>query len=293
MNQSLLSAEISPIEKKSPKFSGWFIAIISIGLSCLVIACAMLPVFKVSSQHGTYDIKEVIVSSGLKDNEPVNVKSTFKPSDTIICTVKTTGVDGIIGMRWLLDDNVIYEVTGETQNNTISSYIKSSSSAILSEGKYRVEIFMVKEPIETAYFEIKIYHPTVSPPITIPAGHKSIELPWFPEVPFAFDEIWKIDGTEWKVNEVKVVLKDDTQEQFIAILISANMKDIKSLSENQAKQITRPIALYALENGYVENAKGLEIDGKHYDLDQSLFVILLNPSTQQVYRVQFTMDELK
>jgi hypothetical protein len=110
--------------------------------------------FKINIENGNYDIEQVILSSDLKDNQPVDIKTIFKPSDTIICTVKTTGVDGVIGMRWFFGDQIIYETIGRTQNNVISSYIRSNSSLILSEGKYRVEIFLIKEPIEVVYFEI-------------------------------------------------------------------------------------------------------------------------------------------
>ena len=151
---------------------------------------------------------------------------------------------------------------------------------------------MVEEALETVYFEVKIYHPTVNPPISIPEGHTNIEVPWYPEAPFAFDEVWNIDGSNWKVNEVKVVLMDDTKEYFVAVVVDTDMKDILSLSEEEAKSRTREVALYALENGYVEKAKRLEIDGKHHDLEKSLFVILKNPSNQLVYRIQFMMNEL-
>jgi len=86
---------------------------------------------------------------------------------------------------------------------------------------------------------------------------------------------------------------DDTQEYFVAVVVETDMKDMLSISEDEAKTRTRAIALYAIENGYVEQAKSLEIDGKQYDLDQSIFVNLKNPSNQQIYRVEFTMDELK
>jgi len=260
---------------------------------CYLILVAVSP--SVSIIQGAYDIESVTLSSDLKDNQPLDIKDVFRPSDTIICTVKTTGIEGVIGMRWFFGDKMVYEVKGRTQNNTISSYIKSNSSSILLEGPYRVEIFVTNkpEPLETLHFEVKIYHPTINPPISIPNGHQSIELPWFPEVPFAFDETWKIGDTEWKVNEVKIVLMDDTQEYFVAIVIDTDMSNIASLIESEAKEITSPIALYALENGYIEKAKSFEIDGQYYDLDQSIFVILINPATHQVYRVQFTMAELK
>lgn len=297
MTENPLPNEVQTQEKKTSKFPRWLLIvapILLISACCVILAIVVKPFFNLNVKSGGYSIESVTLSSDLEDNQPVDIKDVFNPSEAIICTVKTTGIeDGIIGMRWYLGENKIYEYTGKTKNNTISTYIESNKSAVLPEGKYRVEIFMVEEPLETVYFEVKIYHPTVNPPISIPEGHTNIEVPWYPEVPFAFDEVWNIDGTEWKINEVKVVLMEDTQEYFVAVVVNTDMKDMMSISEDEAKARTRAIALYAIENGYVETAKGLEIDGKHYDLDQSFFVILKNPSNQQVYRIKFTMDELQ
>ena len=296
MTENPLLKEVETTEKKPSKFPRWlFIAIpiVLIGLCCIILVVVVIPIFKVNFVSGSYSIESVTLSRDLKDNQPVDIKDVFMPSDTIICTVKTSGVDGIIGMKWYLGDNEVYKATAKTENNTISTYIQSTKLDVLPEGKYRVEIFLVEEPVETVHFEVKIYHPTVLPPISIPEEHRNIEVPWYPEVPFAFDEVWNIGDTKWKVNEVKVVLMDGTKEYFVAVVIDTNMSDILSLSESTAKERTRPIALYAIENEYIEKAKDLEIDGKHYDLDQYVFVILKNPSNQQFYRVQFTLDELK
>ncbi len=296
MTENPLSNEVQTTEKIRSKFPRWLfivIPIVLIGVGCFILAVVLKPFIKFNHESGPYSIKSVTLSSGYEDYQPINIKDVFTPSDPIICTVKTTGVDGIIGMRWYLGDNVIYEATGKTKNNTISTYLQSTKSTVIPEGKYRVEIFLINETLKTAYFEVKIYHPTVNPTISIPEGHRNIEVPWYPEVPFAFDEVWKIGDKEWKINEVKVILMDSTQEYFVAAVVDTDMNDILSMSESTAKERTRGIALYAIENGYIEKAKGLEIDGKHYNLDQYFFVILMNPSNQQINRVEFTMDELK
>jgi hypothetical protein len=297
MTENPLPNEVQIQGKKPSKFPRWLLIVAPIilaGMCCVVLTVVVKPFFNLNVDSGGYSIESVTLSTGLDDGQPVGIKDVFMPSDTIICTVKTSGVDGgIIGMRWYLGENKLYEYTGKTENNTISTYIESNRSIVIPEGKYRVEIFIVEEPLETVYFEVKIYHPKVNPPVSIPNGHKNIDIPWYPEVPFAFDEVWNIDGAEWKINEVKVVLMDETQEFFIAVVVDTDMKDMLSISEDEAKVRTRAIALYAVENGYVEKAKSLEIDGKHYDLDQFFFVILKNPSNQQGNRIKFMMDELK
>jgi hypothetical protein len=298
MTDNLPPNEILTPEKKSPKFPRWLLVAIPvalIGLCCIAAVLIVVPtVFQVNVSGGGYSIESVTLSTGLENGQPVGIKDVFMPSDTINCTVKTSGIkDGIIGMRWYLGDNVIYDFTGKTKDNIIGTYLRSTKSTVIPEGKYRVEIFTTEKPLQIVNFEVKIYHPTVNPPISIPAGHRNIEVPWYPEVPFAFDEVWKIGNEEWKVNEVKVVLMDETQEYFVAVVIDTDMNVMMELSESNAKERTRPIALYAIENGYLEKAKGLEIDGKHYDLEQSFFVIIKNPSNQQINRVKFSMDELK
>lgn len=296
MEENQFPAEVLT-KKKASKFPrrlliGVSVALISLG--CVALAVIAKPFFKLNIGGGGYSVESVTLSTELENGQPVGIKDTFRPSDTIICTVKTTGWDeGLIGMRWYAGETKIYEARGKTKDNTISTYIQSNKAAVLPEGKYRVEVFIVKDPVETAYFEVKIYYPKVDPPISIPEGHQNIEVPWYPEVPFAFDEVWNINGTEWKINEVKVVLMDETQEYFVAVVVNTGMKDMLSISEEEAKARTRAIALYALENGYVQKAKTLEIDGKHHNLDQLLFVVLKNPSSREVYRIQFAMDELK
>jgi hypothetical protein len=282
-------------EKQLTKFPRWLIILISgllTAICCLIMALVLNSVFKINVDGGNYDIEQVILSADLKDNRPVDVKNVFKPSDTIICTVKTTGVDGIVGMRWFFGEQVIYQTTGKTQNNIISSYIRSDSSSVLTEGKYRVEIFMAKDPIQIVYFEIRTYYPSVIPPISTPVGHTSVELPWFTEVPFSFDEVWIIGDDAWNVNEVKIVLRDASQEYFVAVVVDTDMDNVASLSESVVREITLPIARYTLEHGYLEKAKSFTIDGKHYNLDQLLFVILINPSSHEVYRNQFSVDDL-
>lgn len=294
MTENQFPNEVST-EKKVSKFPRWLLLVVPVLLvvCCVALAVIAKPFVNLNVDGGGYSVESVTLSNGLEDGQPVGIKDVFMPSDTIICTVNTTGWDsGIIGMRWYAGENKIYEATGKTKNNTISTYIQSNKSMVIPEGKYRVEIFITGETLKTVYFEVKVYHPTVNPPISIPEGHRNIEVPWYPEVPFAFDEVWKIHGTEWKINEVKVVLMDEAGEYFVAVVVDTDMKDMLSLSEEEAKSRTRDVALYALENGYVEKAKNLDIDGKHYDLEKSLFVILKNPSNQLVYRIQFMMNEL-
>jgi hypothetical protein len=126
------------------------------GICCVVLAIVARPFFSLDIQTGGYSIESATLSTGIEDGQPVGIKEVFLPSEKIICTVRTSGADGgIIGMRWYLNDEVIYVQTGKTVNNTIETFIQGDGSTDLPEGKYRVEIFITGEPLETIYFEVQ------------------------------------------------------------------------------------------------------------------------------------------
>jgi hypothetical protein len=163
----------------------------------------------------------------------------------------------------------------------------------LSEGDYHFDVYLGSTLVDTVNFQIKVYYPRVEPPVATPAGHFDIEIPpWFTEIPFAFDEVWKIDGKDWKINEVKILLSYNTDEYWLTIIVNSDV-DHTGLSESEVKELVRPIALYAIDNGYVERARDFEIDGKHYAFDQYIFVTLINLQMGNKYAVRLTMDELK
>jgi hypothetical protein len=162
MVESPLPNEVST-EKKVSKFPLWLlfaIPVLLVGVCCVVLAVVVKPFFNLNVQSGGYSIESVTLSTGLEDGQPIGIKDIFLPSDKIICTVKTSGVDGgIIGMRWYLNDEMIYEQAGKTVNNTIGTFIQGDGSKLLPQGKYRVEIFITEEALETVYFEVKTIAP--------------------------------------------------------------------------------------------------------------------------------------
>lgn len=131
-------------------------------VSVFVVLCSGLiglvffAVTNLRIESGGYTVDQVILSNNLGDMQPEVDPIVFQPSDTIYCRVKTVGVDGIVGMRWFLGDEMVSESIGRTESNSITSYIKGESPKGLPEGSYRVEVFVVEDqPIETIYFEVK------------------------------------------------------------------------------------------------------------------------------------------
>lgn len=292
------SQDDEPSTEKSKKPPLKLFAIISaLGLSIL---CIVGVVVTCNVSAGGYSIEEVVLTDNLdKNGKPIGSKDRFRPSDPIVAWVSTRGAEGIIGMRWFYEDEMIFERFGKTQGNQIYTYIQSNKTSVLPEGKYRVEITTGGTPHETLYFSIKQYRPEVLPAQPTPEGHQKIEASAFVEVPFAFDEIWTIDGEEWEINEVKIVFLGDETE-FISIVAMTDA-DIPNLTENQSFALAKPIATYAVKNGYLDMARNLTIDGKSYDLNKEIYVNLVSSRSNNlsfgtkekaVYRVGFNIADL-
>src|SRR5688572_5258133 len=112
MDDNRFLEELTPEESSSRKSLRWLLFAIPIVL-IVCFGIAIVGKFSFNFSTGGYSVEEVIMSSGLSENqEPLDIKDVFKPSDTIICTVKTSGIDGgIIGMKWYFGDSLFYEFT--------------------------------------------------------------------------------------------------------------------------------------------------------------------------------------
>jgi hypothetical protein len=253
--------------------------ILVISLISLVVVCAIAGVagyFYVSSlaqydiygPDGYHGIEKVVLTNELDEDEnPVESQKVFRPSDPIIGWVGTKGAEGIIGFRWFYEDEMIFEYFGKTTDNKINTYIQSNNTVILPEGNYRLEIHTTGViPREVLEFTVEQYKPEVEPAQPSPVAHQKLERSVFVEVPFAFDETWAIGGEAWQINEVKIVFLGD-EAVCPAIVVETDL-DLEKLSDEQAHELTKPIAIYAIENGYIETAREIKVDGISYDFDQ-------------------------
>ncbi len=277
-----------------PRFLRWLAILTALFflVVCCLIGAVVLLRNSLTIKRVSYSVDQVILTSVLDANgQPAGSSDTFKPSQKIICWVSTKGADGIVGMRWYYGDKLLGEQFTKTQKNTTFTFLQSSKSSTLEEGQYRVQIHLTTDsaPLKTIYFTVKKYIPSVIPPQPTPANHRSIELPLYPEVPFAFDEVWSIGETKWRVNEVKIVFLE-TGESFIEVVVDTDIKNPMELSEQQAKDIAKPVASYAVQHGYLEHARSLQIDGKSYALNELLFVSLINGAAGN--RAMFNLSEL-
>jgi hypothetical protein len=248
---------------------------------------------------GPYTINEIVLTDKLDENGyPIGYVDKFRPDQQIICWVSTKGAEGIIGMRWYYEDKLIFEHFDKTQDNQIYTFVQSSPTVTLPEGNYHVDIHITQTPRKTLYFKVERYKSEVIPAQPTPINHENKEDSPFVEVPFAFDEVWKISDKEWVINEVKVTFLED-DNIFVSIAVETDL-DLSKLSQEQVFAITKPIGAYAIKNGYLEHGRSLQIDGKFYPLDKTIYVNLIDIKLEKglagkenrVYRVKLNIRDL-
>ena len=278
---------------------------ILIGLAAgIILLCGLCVVtgvidLNISSFGGAIWFEDLILTDALSESGEVlsPPQSTFKATDRINGLITTSGADGPVAMRWYYGQELLYEPVGRTVDNKFSTYIEGSPLSPLPSGEYRVEAFIGlgrNEPKKTVTFTVEEFNPVlkVVPPQPTPDGHEDIENAPYVEVPFAFDEIWTIDDQEWVINEVKITF---FQDQILFVIVVESEISIEELTEDEAREISRPIAEYALENGYYEMAKEIEINGEKYDFAQfsePIVVTLFNISVGGGYRTRFEFTDL-
>ncbi len=73
-------------------------------------------------------------------------------------------------------------------------------------------------------------------------------------------------------------------------MVDTGIQNLTALSEKQAQDLARPVALYAVQKGYLDRARKLQIDGRSYALDQFVGVTLVHGDDG--YRAVFNLAEL-
>ncbi len=301
--------ELNNIPKKPFHWLKRTSTILLIGIiSCSIIIFVLLSFFQniwfqgdsldAFGQNGAYTLAEIVLTNELdQTNHPMRSVDKFRPYEKIIGWVSTKGAEGIIGMRWYYEDQLIFENFGKTQNNQIFTFLQSNAEVTLPEGEYRLDIHITEKPLESIPFVVEQYKPEITPSQPTPVGHKDVENSAFVDVPFAFDEVWIIGETEWLINEVKVTFLNE--QVFVTVAVKTDI-ELEKLSDNQAFAFTKPIATYAIRNGYLDQARALQIDGQSYSLDQIIYVNLVNRISDDplkqvgkpVYRTGFSIADL-
>ena len=275
----------TPIKRRF-QLRKWHIALIILGFLLLLGCCFLL--IRLNFYVGSVTIEQVSLNNELDPTySATENKDTFHNRETVYCSVWTSGVDAVIGTRWYYEDELVLEFFERTQDNHITTSLQSP----LKVGNYRVYVSLSDgNPLHSLTFNVTEAQSNVVPPQPTPSGHVDLENDkLLISVPFAFDETWSIDETDWEINEVKIVFLQDSVVIAVVVIVDS---DVTALTESQARAISEPIALYAWQNGYIETAKSLQIDGKKQQF-RNMFITLFDPQTGKGTRVAYEFGELE
>lgn len=266
------------------------------GIVLLVICVGYFCSSNINFYAGGYSVESIILANEFEaDGKPVNGKNktVFAPTDKIIgAAISTSGIDATIGTTWYYEDTLILELFDRTSDNYIVMYMENGKNQTFPIGEYRVEVHIGRNssPLETIRFTVEETELVVVPAYPTPEGHEDIEKAVFAEVPFVFDETWVVDGEDWQINEVKIVFLNNLE--LLAVVAETDL-DLSAFSEEALENLTKPVAKYAIDNGYLEQARQIEINGETYALTEKLAVTLVDPNrTGQGNRSVFDMEYL-
>jgi hypothetical protein len=286
---------LPPLPETTPKTNRWrtrlFLGIVTL-LLCYGIL-RMTGILQVNSTAGGFSIEEITVTNEEDDTGLPNIaatsQKTFPAIGRIHTVVKTSGVDATVGVRWFHEDIFLHEGFARTKDNLAAFYLEGKPQSPLPAGNYRVEVVLGKEAIhDTYFFTVEPFLQEVIPAFPTPNGHESLEKSLLTEIPFAFDETWVMpDGKEWQINEVKIVF---LQETLFVVVVKSDV-DFSDMTKEEIEALAKPIAKYSIENGYLDQAKTIQINGKTYDFTEPLSITLMLPETGQGYRARFDIDE--
>lgn len=261
---------------------------IALGSVILLGSCYFLFKPRFNFYVGSVTIERVALNNEFDDTySSTESKETFHNRETIYCSVWTSGTDAIIGTRWYYEDELILEFFERTQENHLTTALQPP----LKTGTYRVDVSLSDgKPLYSLNFSVVEAQLNVIPPQPTPANHIDLENdPLLVSIPYAFDEKWTINGTDWEINEVKIVFLQDSVVVAVVVIVDL---DVTALTGNQARSISKPIALYAWQNGYIDTARSLQIDGMQQEFE-NMFVTIFNPQTGAGTRIPYEFDELK
>ena len=101
-------------------------------------------------------IEEVILTTEIDaQGVPVNQATHFAPTvEKIGCFVRVSAPKPIsVGVRWYYQDKLISDAPQIVDRASLW-WLSRTSGDSFPEGKYRVEVYLIKDPIRTVYFTI-------------------------------------------------------------------------------------------------------------------------------------------
>lgn len=243
---------------------------------------------------GGYSIEGVVATDQLELEAPLEAWSDtprmFPADQSVYTIVYTSGIDASIGLRWSIDDVPQGEYFMRTEGNRAAFAWNALDRLPLYPGRYRVDALIPPDAvIDSVDFTVVAQELDISPPVPTPSNHVDWEHARYLEAPFAFDETWEIDGSSYKINEVKVVLLPGEEVMAVVVLLDG---DPYSMSIEETEALAKPIARYAVTQGYWDRAQAVRINGEAYALNGGIVITLLNPETRRGNRVPYDLEQL-
>lgn len=128
---------------------------------CLLTTCLLARLSGVTLSpgisRGSVTISDVVLTTAINpDLSPVDNVTHFAPSAPRIWCVITLQTNRAvpIGVRWYHGDTLVRDDMIRTDKKVIASFVEPGEGRSFPEGQYRVEVYMVKEPLRTVYFTV-------------------------------------------------------------------------------------------------------------------------------------------
>lgn len=127
---------------------------------CLLIACLLIQItgasLSLNLSRGSITISDVVLTSDVTpDFAPVNDISHFDSSAPRIWCLVTLQTDRSVhvGARWYYGNDLLRDDMLQTER-VAAFFIEPGEGYSFPEGQYRVEIYLVEEPLRTMYFTV-------------------------------------------------------------------------------------------------------------------------------------------
>ncbi len=132
-------------------------------LAAIILLVAQCPcycnVWRNPERSGPFVVHDPIMTTGLTaDGQPVDNVTTFDSTTSRIhCFVNIQGPESVrLGSRWYREDELLYD-SGlvEVGADRYISWSMSRTADEFEEGNYRVEIYVISDPIKVKHFAIR------------------------------------------------------------------------------------------------------------------------------------------
>jgi hypothetical protein len=117
----------------------------------------ILGVIRVTLTTGTATITNVFTTTGLdSQGNPQPSQSSFPPDQSrIYCVVTVSSSKPVnVGVRWFLENELIFEDRALV-NNWRAFFIQPLPGELFKKGNYRIEVYLIREPVRTINFSVK------------------------------------------------------------------------------------------------------------------------------------------